>query len=135
MKKPKKPLSIRSAEVMADYVLWEYLSTTGWKRLFKDEYINALFNGTTEGAVSLEFVCPQDMAEFTEGEGTGRIRARLLRAENIYQIPAVYKCPFISGIQEYRNHLLPQALRLQHDDVSAMVNIGTTEGIRPTSRS
>ena len=99
MKKPKKPLSMRSAEVMADYVLWEYLSTTGWKRLFKEEHINALFNGTTEGAVSLEFVCPEDIAEFTEGEGTGRIRARLLRAENIYQIPAVYKCPFISGIQ------------------------------------
>lgn len=98
MKKPKKPLSMRSAEVMADYVLWEYLSTTGWKRLFKEEHINALFNGTTEGPVSLEFICPDDMAEYVEGEGTGRIRARLLRAENIYQIPAVYKCPFISGI-------------------------------------
>ena len=99
MKKPKKPLSMRSQEVMADYVLWEYLSTTGWKRLFKEEHINALFNGTTEGAVSLEFVCPEDMAEYDEGEGTGRIRARLLRAENIYQMPAIYKCPFISGMQ------------------------------------
>ena len=38
-------------------------------------------------------------------------------------------------VLQNRNHLLPQALRLQHDDVSAMVNIGTTEGIRPTSRS
>lgn len=107
MKKPKKPLSVRSAEVMADYVLWEYLSTTGWKRLFKEEHINALFNGTTEGAVSLEFICPEDMAEYTEGEGIGRIRARLLRAENIYQIPAVYKCPFISGLQlsySYMDH-------------------------------
>lgn len=99
MKKPKKPLTMRPAEVKADYVLWEYLSTTGWKRLFSEEYINSLFHGTTEGAVKLEFVCPEDIAPYEDGEGTGRIRARLLRAENIYQVPAVYQCPFISGLQ------------------------------------
>ena len=98
MKKPKKPLTMRSTEVMADYVLWEYLSETGWKRLFKEEHINALFNGTTEGNVNLEFICPEDMAEYDEGSPEGRIRARLIRAENIYQLPAVYKCPFIAGI-------------------------------------
>lgn len=108
MKKPKKPLSMRSAEVLADYVLWEYLSTTGWKRLFKEEYVNALFNGTTEGDVTLEFICPEDMAEYEEGQEHGRIRARLIRAENIYQIPAVYKCPFFSAMQlsySYQEHL------------------------------
>lgn len=99
MKKPKKPMSVRSAEVMADYVLWEYLSTTGWKRLFKEEHINALFSGMTEGPVTLEFICPEDMADYEEGSGTGRIRARLIRAENIYQVPAVYKCPLITGLQ------------------------------------
>lgn len=99
MKKPKKPLTMRSAEVNADYVLWEYLSYTGWKRLFQEEHINALFNGTTQGEVRLEFACPEDMAEYEDGEGTGRIRARLLRAENIYQIPAVYRCPQISGLR------------------------------------
>ena len=98
MKKPKKAASIRSAEVNADYVFWEYLSNTGWKRLFKEEHTNAMFNGSQEGPVTLEFICPNDMAEYEEGNGTGRIRARLIRAENIYQIPAVYKCPFISGI-------------------------------------
>lgn len=108
MRKPKKPLSIRSVDVRADYVLWEYLSTTGWKRLFKDEYMNALFNGTTEGRVSLEFICPDDMAEYSGGTENGRIRARLIRAENIYQLPAVYQCPFISGLQmsySYMEHL------------------------------
>ena len=118
MRKPKKPLSIRSVEVMADYVLWEYLSTTGWKRLFKDEYINSLFNGTTEGNVSLEFICPEDMADYSEGTEKGRIRARLIRAENIYQLPAVYKCPFISGLQlsySYMDHL-------QYADYAVMQN-------------
>lgn len=97
MKKPRKPLAVHSAEVSADYVLWEYLSETGWKSLFSEEYINTLFNGTTEGEVTLSFRCPQDMAEYAEG--TGRIRARLLRAEHIYQMPAVYRCPVISGFR------------------------------------
>ena len=98
MKKPKKPLSMRATEVMADYVLWEYLSETGWKRLFKEEQINTMFNGTKEGSTCLEFVCPEDMAEYEDGTDTGRIRARLIRAENIYQMPAIYKCPFITGL-------------------------------------
>lgn len=99
MKRPKKSASVRSAEVMADYVLWEYLSDSGWKTLFKEEHMKEMFNGSVEGKVSLEFLCPEDMAEYEEGDGTGRIRARLIRAENIYQIPAVYKCPFITGLQ------------------------------------
>ncbi|MBO5335551.1 MAG: hypothetical protein J6A94_00265 [Lachnospiraceae bacterium] len=98
MKKPKKAASMRSAEVMADYVLWEYLSNTGWKNLFKEEHINAMFNGSTQGPVTLEFICPEDMAEYGAGDGMGRIRARLIRAENIYQVPAVYKCPFLTGL-------------------------------------
>lgn len=98
MKKPKKPLSVRPAEVLADYVLWEYLSNTGWKRLFQEEHINAMFNGSSEGAVSLEFTCPEDMADYGEGDGTGRIRARLIRAENIYHVPANYQCPFLAGL-------------------------------------
>lgn len=98
MKKPKKPLSVRPAEVTAEYVLWEYLSRTGWKRLFREEHVNSLFNGSSEGQITLEFVCPQDMAEYGEAGGTGRIRARLVRAENIYRIPAVYRCPFLSEL-------------------------------------
>lgn len=98
MKKPKKAVSVRSAEVMADYVLWEYLSNTGWKSLFKEEHINAMFNGSSQGMVTLEFICPDDMAEYGEGDGTGRIRARLIRADNIYQVPAIYKCPFLTGL-------------------------------------
>lgn len=98
MKKPKKPLSIRPAEVVADYVCWEYLSVTGWKRLFKEEHLNALFNGSREGEVTLEFVCPSDMVDYDAGRREGRIRARLLQAENIYRMPAVYRCPFVSAL-------------------------------------
>lgn len=97
MKKPRKPLAVHSEEVSADYVLWEYLSETGWKRLFSEEHVNTLFNGAAEGEVTLSFRCPEDMSGYTEG--TGRIRARLLRAEHIYKIPAVYRCPVISGFR------------------------------------
>ena len=97
MKKPRKPMAIQPVEVSADYVVWEYLSNTGWKRLFQEESVNTLFNGSTEGAVVLNFICPEDLAEYEEG--TGRIRARLLRAEHIYQMPAVYRCPVISGFE------------------------------------
>lgn len=96
MKKPRKPLAVRPADVKADYVIWEYRSTFGWKRLFTEEYQSTMFNGSSEGEVSLEFICPEDMAEYEEG--SGRIRARLLRAENIYHMPAVYQCPFFSGL-------------------------------------
>lgn len=95
MKKPKKPLSVRAAEVLAEDAVWEYRSFTGWKPLFREAHRRAMFNGSTEGAVTLEFVCPEDMADYEENGG-GRIRVRLLQAENIYKMPAVYKCPVIS---------------------------------------
>ena len=35
MKKLREQLNVRPAEGLADYVCWEYLSETGWKRLLK----------------------------------------------------------------------------------------------------
>ena len=96
MKKPKKPLSVRAAEVLAEDTVWEYRSYAGWKPLFREAHRRSMFNGSTEGAVTLEFLCPEDMADYEEN-GEGRIRVRLLQAENIYKMPAVYKCPVISA--------------------------------------
>ena len=56
-----------------------------------------MFNGSTEGDVTLQFICPQDMADYEENAG-GRIRVRLLQAENIYQMPVIYRCPVLTGI-------------------------------------
>lgn len=98
MKKPKKPLTMRATEVLADEVAWEYLSRTGWKPLFREEHRRSMFNGSSEGAVALDFICPEDMADYEENQ-EGRIRLRLMRAENIYRMPALYKCPVISGLQ------------------------------------
>lgn len=97
MKKPQKAAVLPSSQVLADYVVWEYLSTTGWKRLFQEEYVASMFNGTAKGHMKLQFECPKDMVAYSEGDMQGRLRARLIRAENIYKIPAVYVCPVISG--------------------------------------
>lgn len=99
MKKPQKTIMPASSQVLADYVVWEYLSTTGWKRLFREEHLSTMFNGTQKGHVRLQFTCPADMEPYAAGDMEGRLRVRLLRAEHIYKIPAVYVCPIISGIQ------------------------------------
>ena len=98
MKKPREQLNVRPAEVLADYVCWEYLSETGWKRLLKDERTGTMFNGSVEGPMTMEFICPEDMAEYDPERRSGRIRLRLLQAENIYRMPAIYKCPVMAGL-------------------------------------
>ncbi|MFI3176695.1 MAG: baseplate J/gp47 family protein [Eubacteriales bacterium] len=99
MKRPQKSTVVKSLEVAADTVIWEYLSETGWKHLMKEESITSLFNGKSEGLIKLSFVCPSDIAPIENGANQGRIRARLMRAENIYKMPAVYSCPMISEIK------------------------------------
>lgn len=98
MKKPREQLNVRPAEVLADYVCWEYLSETGWKRLLKDEQTGTMFNGSMEGKTTVTFTCPEDMAEYDPERRSGRIRIRLLQAENIYRMPAIYKCPVMAGL-------------------------------------
>lgn len=99
MKKPKKTAEMPVVQVKADHVIWEYLSHTGWKRIWKEEHIAAMFDGKQTGLQKLSFICPDDMEiENEEGSG-GRIRARLLRAENIYKVPALYLCPRITGLK------------------------------------
>lgn len=51
-----------------------------------------MFNGSVEGPMTMEFICPEDMAEYDPERRSGRIRLRLLQAENIYRMPAIYKC-------------------------------------------
>lgn len=57
-----------------------------------------MFNGSVEGPMTMEFICPEDMAEYDPERRSGRIRLRLLQAENIYRMPAIYKCPVMAGL-------------------------------------
>ncbi|MBR2948341.1 MAG: hypothetical protein IKC46_00615 [Lachnospiraceae bacterium] len=96
MKKQPESAISRPANVFADRISWEYRSVTGWKKLFTGSTYEQLMNGVKKGAVNLEFVCPHDMAEADEEES--RIRIRLIHAENIYRIPAVYQCPVMKNL-------------------------------------
>lgn len=97
MKKQPEAAVSKPANVFADRISWEYRSVTGWKKLFTGSEYEQLMNGQKKGAVSLQFVCPADMAEAEEDES--RIRIRLMRAENIYRMPAVYQCPVMKNLR------------------------------------
>lgn len=98
MKRPPEAAFSKPVTVCADRVAWEYRSTKGWKRLLEDSDAEHIFNGEKEGTICLQFVCPGDMVPFDEASEP-RIRIRLLQAENIYKIPAVYKCPVIKKLR------------------------------------
>lgn len=98
MKRPPEASHAKPVSVCADRVSWEYLSTTGWKRLFQDLESEHLLNGDREGNIELQFICPSDIIALEDTSGP-RIRVRLLQADNIYKVPAIYKCPVIRQLQ------------------------------------
>ncbi|MEG1103802.1 MAG: hypothetical protein RSD78_03065 [Oscillospiraceae bacterium] len=109
MKKPKAALRMETAEIHADYILIEYKSNSGWKRLLPDENAALLMNGSVEGEVCLSFTCPMDLAPAAENDG--RLRLRLMRADNLYRIPCNQYCPRMRNLHfsySYESmHLLP----------------------------
>ena len=118
MKKPHKPAAIPTTDVHADYVLWEYRSVTGWKRLFAEDSVGNLCNGSHEGKIELDFICPPDIADY-DAEENGRIRARLISAENIYKIPALYHCPFFADLKlryTYMDDTVPASYAVSYNN-------------------
>ena len=98
MKRPPEAAYAKPVMVCADRVAWEYLSTTGWKRLLQDSEAERILNGEREGTIALRFICPNDIIS-PEDASRPRLRVRLLQADNIYKMPAVYKCPVIRQLQ------------------------------------
>ncbi|MEG0763846.1 MAG: hypothetical protein RR424_08490 [Oscillospiraceae bacterium] len=109
MKKPTAALRMETADIYADYILIEYKSNNGWKRLLSDENAALLMNGSIEGEICLNFICPTDLAPVSENEG--RLRLRLMRADNLYRMPCNQHCPRVRNLHfsySYENvHLLP----------------------------
>lgn len=98
MKRPPEAAYVKPVTVCADRVAWEYMSVTGWKRLMEDSESERVFNGEREGTITLQFLCPQDMLPMDDS-GEPRMRVRLMQADHIYQMPAVYKCPVIKKLR------------------------------------
>ena len=105
---PAAPKPVKR-DIKADYVLLEYYGENGWKRLIKEENAAMLFNGSKEGAVSMQFTVPEDLVDKTDFPGDYRLRLRLLQAENLYQIPSVQYCPVIEHLRfsyQYEKNLI-----------------------------
>ncbi len=98
MRKQGTTQNLQKVDVRPDYVLIEYLSTAGWKRLIQEEHMAELFNGSVTGNVNINFICPQDMATPEEATDGYRLRLRLMRADNLYSIPNRVFCPVISEL-------------------------------------
>ena len=97
MRKPVDAPKLEAVEIWPDYVLVEYLSTRGWKRLLEEEHAALLFNGSGGKEITLRFAMPQDMEQ--EGAGDYRLRLRLMRADNLYRIPCIQHCPVIQNLR------------------------------------
>jgi hypothetical protein len=86
-------------DVRADYVLAEYLSETGWKRLILAQETEKLFDASRQGEITLPFTVPADIISTAHSAGQPRLRFRLVTAEGLYQIPCRQHCPVISGLR------------------------------------
>ena len=92
----------KSYRIAITDVIWEYYNGNGWSRLFPDNSYSDLFNitqGVKSSFKSMKFKCPDDMSQTFVGTQTGYyIRARILKAENMYKTKGWYMSPFIRNI-------------------------------------
>ena len=88
-------------------VIWEYYNGYGWSRLFPDRSYSDIFNyteGVTNCFRTMTFVCPEDMSSVFVGAREGfYIRARVLKADNMYKLKGHFLSPFIRNLSfDYR---------------------------------
>lgn len=92
----------KSYRIAITGVIWEYFNGSGWSRLFRDDKYADLFNmiqGVTSSFKSITFTCPEDMSEVFVGAHSGcYIRARVLKAENLYKTKGWYMTPKVRNI-------------------------------------
>ncbi len=83
-------------------VIWEYYNGFGWSRLYPDRSYSDLFNftqGVTGCFKSISFICPKDMTKVVVGAEEGYfIRARIVKAENLYKLRGFFVSPMIRNL-------------------------------------
>jgi hypothetical protein len=92
----------KSYRIAITGVIWEYYNGGGWARLFPDSNYSDLFNYKQDviGSFrSITFICPEDIYEVFVGSQSGfYIRARILKAENLYKTRGWYMSPCVRNI-------------------------------------
>ena len=83
-------------------VIWEYYNGYGWSRLFPDNSYSDIFHyndGVASSFKSMTFECPEDMSKvFVGAREDFYIRARVLKADNLYKLKGFYMSPLIRNI-------------------------------------
>ena len=91
-----------SYELLISEVIWEYYNGYGWSRLFPDNSFSNVFNytdGITSCFRSITFTVPEDISPVFAGAKEGHfIRARILKAENLYKLKGFYMSPHIRDL-------------------------------------
>ena len=91
-----------SYEISITEVIWEYYNGYGWSRLFRDGQYSDIFNytqGVMSSFRSMTFVCPDDIdTAFVGAGGNMFIRARILKADNLYKLRGFFLSPQIRNI-------------------------------------
>ena len=99
MRRPAAAPRTAVVDVRPDRILFEYFSETGWKRLLPEERGDGLFAETRPVRISLAFNVPADMADAELAGGEPRVRLRLMRADQLYQMPCRHHVPVIGGLR------------------------------------
>lgn len=114
----------RSYKIAITSVIWEYFNGTGWSRLFPDSTADDLFSirqGVTSSFKTMTFICPEDISQTFVGAHLGYyIRARILKAENLYKNKGWYLAPFVRNIS-FEYHYEDNGCRV--DDILTYNNI------------
>ena len=93
---------VKTYNISITDVLWEYYNGYGWSRLFPDSSYSDMFNFTqgVKGSFrSISFICPDDMTKVVVGaEESYFIRARIIKAENLYKLRGFFISPMIRNL-------------------------------------
>ena len=99
-KRPTTALREVYTDCYTQEIAVEYFNGIGWKKLTLSEDPRMIFYETQAKKVELEFICPDDWEETTNGSYDGRaIRMTLLKADNCYLRPAVHHYPIIKDMK------------------------------------
>ena len=92
----------KSYKIAITSVIWEYFNGIGWSRLFPDNTSADLFSireGVTSSFKTMTFTCPDDIQETFVGAQSGYfIRARIMKAENLYKNKGWYLSPLVRNL-------------------------------------
>lgn len=90
-------------DVTIEETVWEYFNGYGWTSLFEDNSYHDLFSAKNKKPGRFEkisFVCPGDLSRILVGAQEGLyIRARILKANNLYKQKGYYISPVLDHVQ------------------------------------